>query len=95
MRLKSYRVEFQERSQLFIHVHNETLSAAAMRISNPRSFARWNPRLTEIAQSSRLLFFAEFLENGISAQRAPEWIEPEEGCGRNDRWVNPAVIGRL
>src|SRR5438132_284909 len=27
--------EFQKRSQLFIRMHNETLSVAAMRVSNP------------------------------------------------------------
>ncbi len=29
------RFEFQERSQLLIRAHNETLSVAAMRINNP------------------------------------------------------------
>jgi hypothetical protein len=29
------RLQFKKRSQLFIRMHNETLSAAAMRISNP------------------------------------------------------------
>jgi hypothetical protein len=33
--------EFHKRSQLFIRVHNETLSVVAMRVSNPdRSPAR-------------------------------------------------------
>jgi hypothetical protein len=34
------RFEFDKRSQLFIRVHNETLSVAAMRVSNEDSFAR-------------------------------------------------------
>jgi hypothetical protein len=29
------RFEFEKRSQLFIRVHNETLSVAAMRVNNP------------------------------------------------------------
>ena len=29
------RFEFQKRSQLFIRVHNEALTVAAMRVSNP------------------------------------------------------------
>jgi hypothetical protein len=29
------RFEFEKRSQLFIGVHNETLSIVAMRVSNP------------------------------------------------------------
>ena len=29
------RFDFQKRGQLFIRVHNETLSVAAMRVSNP------------------------------------------------------------
>jgi hypothetical protein len=38
------RFEFEKRAQLFIGVRNETLSVAAMRVSNFRSFACWNPR---------------------------------------------------
>ena len=29
------RFQFNKRSQLFIHVHNETLSVAAIRVNNP------------------------------------------------------------
>jgi hypothetical protein len=29
------RFEFQKRSQFFIRMHNETVSVAAMRVSNP------------------------------------------------------------
>jgi hypothetical protein len=37
------RVQFEERSQLFIRTHNETLSVVAMRISNSdRSSLRIN-----------------------------------------------------
>jgi hypothetical protein len=32
---RNRRFEFQKRSQLFIRVHNETLSVAAMCVSNP------------------------------------------------------------
>jgi hypothetical protein len=31
----NHRFEFQKRSQLFIRTHNEPLSVAAMRVSNP------------------------------------------------------------
>ena len=34
------RFEFQKRAQLFIHTHDETFSAAAMRVCNGRLFAR-------------------------------------------------------
>src|SRR6266487_5054762 len=33
------RFEFQKRAQLFIHTHDETFSAAAMRVCNGRLFA--------------------------------------------------------
>jgi hypothetical protein len=33
--MENRRFEFQKRSQLFIRVHNETLSVAAMRVCNP------------------------------------------------------------
>ena len=41
-----------------------------------------------------LLFFAEFLESGISAQRIPERIEPEKSW-RNGRPPSIRGIGRL
>jgi hypothetical protein len=37
------RFKFQKRSQLFIRAHNETLSVAAMPVSNERSFALGEP----------------------------------------------------
>jgi hypothetical protein len=37
--------EFQKRGQLLIGTHNETLFAAAMRVSNPDYSAHWNPTL--------------------------------------------------
>jgi hypothetical protein len=38
------RIEFHKRSQLFIRLHNETLSIA-MRVNNPdRSPREWRPR---------------------------------------------------
>ena len=37
-----------------------------------------------LAQGSRLLFLAEFLESGIGAQRVPDRIEPKKGR-RNGR----------
>ena len=44
---------------------------------------------------SRLLFLAEFLENGIRAQRVPERIEPKKSW-RNGCWaIIPATVGRL
>ena len=42
-----------------------------------------------LAQGSRLLFLAEFLESGIAAQRIPDRVEPKKGRR------NGAVIGRL
>jgi hypothetical protein len=33
--LVNHPFQFQKRSQLFIRVHNETVSVAAMRVSNP------------------------------------------------------------
>src|SRR5205814_3672568 len=42
-----------------------------------------------LAQDSRLLFLAEFLESGIGAQRVPDRVEPKKGRR------NGAVIGRL
>ena len=33
--LPNRRFKFQKRSQLFIRVHNETLSVVPMRVSNP------------------------------------------------------------
>ena len=59
-----------------------------------RSFARWNQPLTELAQGSRLLFLAEFLESGIGAQRVPDRIESKKSR-RNRRAVKPAHIWRL
>jgi hypothetical protein len=37
-----------------------------------------------LAQGSRLLFLAEFLESGIGAQQVPDRIEPKKGR-RNGR----------
>jgi hypothetical protein len=37
------RFQFQKRGQLFIRTHNETLSVAAMRISNPDCSPIRNP----------------------------------------------------
>src|SRR6266705_2513602 len=60
-----------------------------------RSFALENPRLNRNRAGSRLLFFAEFLESGIDAQRVPNWIQPKKGR-RDGRWViKPATIRRL
>ena len=46
--------QFQKRGQLFIRTHNETLSVAAMRVSNENRAARWNPKLTRSPNSNRL-----------------------------------------
>ena len=44
--------------------------------------------------SSRLLFLAEFLESGISAQGVPDRIEPKKS-GRDGHLIKRADIGRL
>ncbi len=48
------RLQFYKRSQLFLRVHNETLSVAAMRVKQRRLFSRWNPRLRRSPNSNRL-----------------------------------------
>jgi hypothetical protein len=40
-----HRFRFKKRGQLFIRTHNETLSVAAMRVSNPKRFRFLNPDL--------------------------------------------------
>jgi hypothetical protein len=47
-----------------------------------------------LAQGSRLLFLAEFLENGIAAQRIPDRIESKKGW-RNGRSAGTRGIGRV
>ncbi len=47
-----------------------------------------------LAQGSRLLFLAEFLESGIAAQRIPDRIESKKGW-RNGRPAGIRGIGRL
>ena len=42
-----------------------------------------------------LLFFAEFLESRIAAQRVPERIEPKERWRNRYRVIKVAIIGRL
>jgi hypothetical protein len=44
--------KLEKRRQLFIRLHDETLSVAAMRVSNPL-FARWNQRLTHSPNSKQ------------------------------------------
>jgi hypothetical protein len=62
------KFKFQKRSQLFIHVHNETLSIATMRVSSPDGSAvginRCDaaPTLTCFTQSIRDDFPALFRE---------------------------------
>ena len=48
------RSQFKKRGQLFIRVHNETLSVVAMRINQSRLFARWNQSLRRSPNSNRL-----------------------------------------
>ena len=47
-----------------------------------------------LAQGSRLLFLAEFLESGIAAQRVPDRIESKKGW-RNGRSAGTRGIGRV
>ena len=47
-----------------------------------------------LAQGSRLLFLAEFLESGIAAQRIPDRIESKKGW-RNGRSAGTRGIGRV
>jgi hypothetical protein len=37
-------LQFQKRSQLFIRTHNETLTVAAMRVSNAIDYAKFRSR---------------------------------------------------
>ena len=63
----------------------------------PVSYLRYpcNPWVNSIlAQGSRLLFLAEFLESGIAAQRIPDRIESKKGW-RNGRPAGIRGIGRL
>jgi hypothetical protein len=48
-----------------------------------------------LAQSSRLLFLAEFLECGIGAQRVPHWIKRKKGGRHGYSIVKPALIWRF
>ena len=89
------RFKFQKRRQLFIRVHNETLSVVAVCVYNPDRSPFEIQRLTEIAQGSRLLFLAQFLESGIAAQRVPERIEPKKGWRSGHRAIKPANVWRL
>ena len=43
--------------------------------------------------TSRLLFFAQFLESGISAQRVPNWIEPKKRWRNGHSPVRPFIGG--
>ena len=47
-----------------------------------------------LAQGSRLLFLAEFLESGFAAQRVPDRIESKEGW-RNGRSAGTRGIGHV
>jgi hypothetical protein len=54
-RERVYRpLQFHERSQHFIRVHNETLSVTAMRVNNPDRSPRWNQSLKHSPNSNRL-----------------------------------------
>ena len=63
----------------------------------PVSYLRYpcNPWVNSIlAQGSRLLFLAEFLESGFAAQRVPDRIESKKGW-RNGRSAGTRGIGRV
>ncbi len=49
-RLHAILMRSKPHHQLFIRMHNETLSVIAMRVSNPDCSSRWNARLTETAR---------------------------------------------
>jgi hypothetical protein len=68
------RFTFHKRSQLFVGMHNKTLSVAAM--STIQIVRPLESTVDQNRVGSRMLFLAEFLENRIPAQRVPDWIEP-------------------
>jgi hypothetical protein len=63
------RFQFQKRSQLFIRVHNQALSVAAMRVCNPD---RLPTRINRLDTAPTPTGFAEIV--------APEWLDELGRC---------------